>query len=122
MWQWIGKVAKHVVRGGLVSLAIMIALAFAPDPVGKWGKNFWISVDQMGNTVLFGDPDETISSRLGKWITFDDVDAFRRMWGHTVCFFLDWVDSDHCENSIDHEEGKDAILAGIEPGPIDAVD
>ena len=32
----------------------------------KYFLNILISLDQMGNTLLGGDPDETISSRLGK--------------------------------------------------------
>lgn len=110
MWQWIGKVSRHIVRGAIVGLVFMVAMAFAPDPVGKWAKNFWISVDQFGNVMILGDPDETISSRLGKWITEEDVDMMRRGWGHTVCFFLDLVDSDHCENSIDPDEGIDSLI------------
>ena len=32
----------------------------------KYFLNVLIGVDQLGNTILGGDPDETISSRLGK--------------------------------------------------------
>lgn len=32
----------------------------------KYLYNILISLDQLGNTILGGDPDETISSRLGK--------------------------------------------------------
>ncbi len=36
------------------------------DNIGKWLLNILISIDQLGNTIAGGDPDETISSRLGK--------------------------------------------------------
>jgi len=34
--------------------------------IGKYLLNILISIDQLGNTFAGGDPDETISSRLGK--------------------------------------------------------
>jgi hypothetical protein len=34
--------------------------------IGKWFLNVLIGIDQLGNAIMFGDPDETISSRIGK--------------------------------------------------------
>ena len=32
----------------------------------NWIINILIAIDQVGNAALWGDPDETISSRIGK--------------------------------------------------------
>jgi hypothetical protein len=67
----------------------------------KYIYNILISLDQLGNTILFGDPDETISSRLGK--------NYRGTWIERL---VDWMFYDgHCENAEEKDEGKDTILA-----------
>lgn len=69
----------------------------------KWGKNILIGVDQLANTLTGGDPDETISSRIGK---NPDRNWFTRL----LYRFLDWIQPKHCEESIEADEGKDAVL------------
>lgn len=69
-------------------------------------RYFWnilIAIDQLGNAVAAGDPDETISSRAGK--------AMRegRVWGCVLCKFLNWFERDHCAKSIEADEGGRAI-------------
>lgn len=71
----------------------------------KWFWNILISVDQLANTILWGDPDETLSSRMGKMVkrgTAGDVEK-------GICNVLDGVDKDHCENSIEDDEGKNEV-------------
>ena len=64
--------------------------------------NLFIAVDQLANAVLFGDPDETISSRAAKR---------SHVWGwHMLGRFLDWIDPGHMARSIEADEGKDAIF------------
>jgi hypothetical protein len=62
-----------------------------------------IALDQLGNTILGGDPDETISSRSGK-------NQNRKRWAYILCRMLHWIDKDHCRDAIEKDEGKDAIL------------
>lgn len=59
-----------------------------------------VAFDQLVNAVLNGYPDETISSRAAK--------AARRgsKWGCILCKFLDWFDKDHCEKTIELDEGN----------------
>jgi hypothetical protein len=63
---------------------------------------FWnvlIAIDQLGNAVLGGNPDETISSRMGKAI------RERRCYlCRVICWFLDKIDKDHCKESIEEDE------------------
>lgn len=61
--------------------------------------NILISLDQFFNTVWFGDPDETISSRAGK------AAKQNKRWACILCKFLDLFDRDHCNKSIEHDEG-----------------
>lgn len=65
-----------------------------------WIKDILIGVDQLGNALLRGDPDETISSRAAKSA------ARGKRWGCVLCKFLDKLDPNHCEKSIEADEGK----------------
>lgn len=66
----------------------------------KYLWNLVIALDQFGNALAGGYPDETISSRLGK--------AERR--GHfaacVLCKFLHLFDRHHCAKNIEEDEGK----------------
>lgn len=69
-------------------------------------KYFWnilISIDQLGNTLLGGDPDETISSRMGKRKETCKV-------CYWLCRLLSLIDHRHCTKSIEADEGKDSVL------------
>jgi hypothetical protein len=61
--------------------------------------NMLISIDQLFNTVLAGDPDETISSRMGKRARKGDK------LGKVICRILNIFDKGHCEKSIEEDEG-----------------
>jgi hypothetical protein len=61
--------------------------------------NILISIDQLANTVLGGDPDETISSRMGKRARKGDK------LGKIICKILNIFDKGHCEKSIEEDEG-----------------
>lgn len=66
-------------------------------------RYFWnviISIDQFFSAVTGGDPDETISSRAGKYV--------RRGHGWfpcVLCKFLNIFEKDHCIRSIEEDEG-----------------
>lgn len=63
--------------------------------------NLLIALDQLANTLLAGDPDETLSSRMGKY-------AVRgRGWiPCQICKLLSFFDDQHCEKNIEEDEGK----------------
>jgi hypothetical protein len=63
--------------------------------------NALIAIDQLLNTLLFGDPDETMSSRMGKYA------ARGRGWFPCqLCKLLNLLDKDHCKKSIELDEGE----------------
>lgn len=73
--------------------------------VRRWFWNVLIAVDQLGNAVTGGDPDETISSRLGKRVRSGEAGWFARF----TCWSLGWIDRGHCRASIEEDEGNDAV-------------
>jgi hypothetical protein len=66
--------------------------------------NLLVSLDQFVNTVAGGDPDETISSRAAK------ADAEGKRWGCILCGLLDKIQKDHCQRSLEPDEGARAII------------
>lgn len=78
---------------------------------GRWALNILIGVDQLCNTVLGGDPDETMSSRLGK---LKVKHGGRIPWKRPLSKIIDWgldrIDSNHTLDSIELDEGDDAVF------------
>ena len=78
--------------------------------IGKWILNVLIGIDQLGNAILAGDPDETISSRLGKMkLKHGGVIPWYRPLSKIVDYGLDKIDSKHSIDAIEEDEGKDAV-------------
>jgi len=77
----------------------------------KYMLNLLISVDQLGNVIFGGDPDETISSRLGK---IKKKHGGKIPWSRPVCKIidagLDKIDPNHSIEAIEDDEGKNAIV------------
>ena len=69
-----------------------------------WVWNVLIALDQLANTIAGGDPDETLSSRMGKAVRENRCLACR--W---VCWALGKIDPGHCTTTIEEDEGKDAL-------------
>jgi len=81
------------------------------DNIGKWLLNILISIDQLGNTIAGGDPDETISSRLGKLkVKHGGKIPWRRPVSKMIDWGLDKIDPNHSIDAIEEDEGKEAIL------------
>jgi hypothetical protein len=79
--------------------------------IGRWIWNLLISVDQLGNTISFGDPDETISSRIGR---IKRAYGGHIPWYRPVAKSLDWaleiIQRRHCLRSIERGEGENGII------------
>lgn len=66
-----------------------------------WTRYFWnllIALDQLANTILLGDPDETISSRIAKNQTHP-------CWS-ILGAVLEWIDPGHLQRSVEWDEGR----------------
>jgi len=66
--------------------------------VRRYLWNLLISVDQLINTLFGGDPDETVSSRLGKQTEHCRLCRW-------FCKLLSKLDPDHCQKSIEPDRG-----------------
>ena len=66
--------------------------------------NILITLDQLGNTIMGGDPDETISSRLAK------LNRKGNKVGVIGCKILNVFQEGHCEKSLEKDEGKDEVF------------
>jgi len=64
--------------------------------------NFLVSIDQLLNTILGGYPDETISSRIGKYIRRNSPGWLPNKLNK----FLGFLEKDHCVKSIEDDEGN----------------
>lgn len=80
----------------------------------KYIFNLLIAIDQFFAVLLspvfnrfvngpykFGDPDETISSVMGKNIKENKCPICKGL-----CFILNFIDKRHCNKSIEEDEGK----------------
>jgi hypothetical protein len=90
-----------------IVVAIAIAIKLPRENSRAYAINNLIAADQAINAAIAGDPDETISSRAAK----------RRSTCRAcdwLCRALDAIDTGHCQDSIEPDEG-DAHL-GIGTG------
>lgn len=79
--------------------------------VKKYMWNILISIDQFFNVLLGGSPDETISSRLGKWKRkYKDNKNIRYYIAIVLGFWLNKIDSNHLNKSIEDDEGNNNII------------
>ncbi len=66
--------------------------------IRRYIVNLLIAIDQLGNTILGGDPDETISSRAAK-------KADRRGW-KVLARVLEFLDPGHLARAREDDEGR----------------
>jgi len=69
--------------------------------IKRYFINILISLDQFINTLLGGDPDETLSSRAAK-------NSHMLGW-HQLGLFLEWIDPGHLKQYVEHDEGDRAV-------------
>ena len=72
----------------------------------KYTINILVSIDQFGNTLLGGSPDETISSRVGR-------NYQGSIFQKTINKIFFWQ-KDHCSEAIEEGDFSDAIFKSRE--------
>ena len=107
----------------LITLAAILAFNQAVATLqGRpfdYAYNVLVTIDLAVNSIILGgDPEETISSRLGKWLTADNSESERDVWvrkqiARAMCE-TGWLDllnleRDHCVKSINPREGSEGI-------------
>lgn len=95
--------------GGIIFtgyLSILLSVTpfykFLPSSAKRYIKNNWISLDQWLNTITFGVPDETISSRAYKHVLTKGRDT---KFNYYLLRVLEFIDPDHGEKSVEWDEG-----------------
>lgn len=81
--------------------------------VRRYLLNILVALDQLLSALIGGDPDETISSRLGKAARGDygrlQVVLWTPVTGLVDLVFLAFDGPGHCRRSIEEEEGVNAM-------------
>jgi len=82
---------------------------------GKYALNLLVWLDQGVNAIFFGDPDDTLSSRIGRVRAKHGGRVPRyRLISCLIDMFLDSIDDAHTLRSIEEFEGGDALIDRIE--------
>lgn len=90
------------------------ALALKPWPfVRRYLLNILVAFDQLLSAFTFGDPDETISSRLGR-AQRGDFGRVQALLVYPLVFLVDLIflpldGPHHCARRIEEDEGKHAV-------------
>ena len=78
--------------------------------IGKYFLNVLIGLDQLGNAICGYDPDDTISSTLGK---IKRAHGGRIPWTFPLAKVIDWgldkIDPNHSTDAIEEDEGGDSL-------------
>jgi len=86
-------------------------MTFWKTIAGRYIFNNLIALDQTWNARTGGDPDETISSRIGK---IKRNHNGKIPWTHPLARIIDAgleeIQTGHCINAIEEDEGQDAII------------
>jgi hypothetical protein len=70
--------------------------------IGQYVRNIVVGLNQFTNALMFGDPDETISSRAGR--VWPDT-----WWSKFINSIFFWQ-SDHTRKAIEEDEGRKDLL------------
>jgi hypothetical protein len=91
-------------------LLALLIVSFISLLGGKaYFKNNLLGIDQHLNVIFKGDPDETISSRLGKAIRYNGLSAKKWTIAFWLYVILNKIQPNHCEISIEDDEGSNSI-------------
>jgi len=102
-------ISVYIIANGLIKLSAIGFALFAKGNLKHYGLNVWEGFDNSASADTGGDPDDTISSRLGKArvkgslvlsVIADKVDL--------VALEI-FSDVNHCARSIEHDEGRNQV-------------
>lgn len=88
----------------MIPLQLPITVAGIHPKLRKWRYGFWIAQDQLVNAVFFGNPDITVSSKVGYMAEKGSNTA------KAMAAVIDWIfyiavgQENHCQISIERDE------------------
>ena len=74
------------------------------NKITRYFLNWLILLDEAGNTLAGGSPNETISERAAK------ARKAGRRWGCVLCGLLNRINPGHCDRALTSKIGEDAII------------
>lgn len=117
------KVILKLLSIGIAWLALIILMSWYQIPLTILGRvakgkrikknypafeelsyNFWIAQDQFVNAICGGNPDITVSSRIGYWSRLGNKTAIGMEYFVNFLFYVAVGQKDHCRVSIEHDE------------------
>lgn len=100
----IGAIMLFTLGVMLSPFAFVLTLHIAGAP-SRYLRNVALSFDQTANALTGGDPDESVSSRMGKRVGAGD-----RGFSYVMCRLMHPFDKNHCTKAIESDEGGDKVL------------
>lgn len=97
-----------VVIIAILEMVVGVFMIILMGSVWRWVKTpniknylakLFYSIDQFFNALLFGNEDETISSRLGR-------NKEKCKFCQLLCWILDFIEKDHCKKAMENEQIK----------------
>jgi hypothetical protein len=80
------------------------------NPVAQYFFNIAIGFDQLLSAFKGNDPDETVSSVLGKLERHYGNDFEKKRWfAAKLAEILNRIQPNHCKDAIEDDEGKNAV-------------
>ncbi len=105
--------AALLIGAGLMLVALPAMRLLPAGLARRYAVNLFIAGDQLANAILGGNPDRTISGRLGKRLLKGrESCAFCFLLSGWICRLLDEVDPDHCIRAYRADPGEGPGLFG----------
>lgn len=105
---------------------------WTPQDTAKWEgialkEPYWhrvlVAFDQFMNVVWFGDPDETISSRSGRWALLKQHKFFLWRWiAEFMTAWLDCIEVDHVERAMAADAARAEHTAEIDENALKSIE
>ncbi|MBO9492222.1 hypothetical protein J7384_17810 [Endozoicomonas sp. G2_1] len=92
----------------VINLVALLCALFGKGKVKRWGINCFEGLDNYRSAQTGGDPDDTLSSRLGKARKRGSKWTFIANKVDLVAIEI-FKDANHCEKSIERDEGKKQV-------------
>lgn len=112
-------IAIPIIFLGLIGSAFLLILGLITRSSILWsfGFNIAYSIDQFGNALLLGDPDETISSRTGRALLSNQAKRFVYPLGWVIDgLALIFGDKNHVRKSVEtNQQIKKELWSWIKP-------
>lgn len=97
----------------VIHIPMAVVGKYKYNPQDSYGKNLLIAaLDLPLNTLLGGDPNETLSSRSGKAMAYEQQEKPPSWgWGCRLCSFLAMFQENHCQKAIERNVGNKGVVS-----------